>query len=391
MKKLKDLLNFDYKQYYQQLKDALENENTSNKKTLHKRHTRYFEEQQNKELIIGGVVLFLIVIIIFSIGYYFLILSPNMEEIQNEKNIKINEVNSLFKDNMTDSSSKQAIISRINSANSVEEVDSIDVDSMAYPILKNELLDQINQYKDKYDRVQVNVNDTADIMSVKNASEYINLSTAHELADTHIERVDSVIIPLSINRKQAASGLLNVGDVIDIYKNNQNMSTDSQDNDENNSLNNTTSENDSTSEVTDVSNNEEYSNNSDTNKLVGGCIVVSILRSKDSGSIDSNMEVSESPNTRNITQTNSMDIQELLESESAGALDENQLNLLLDNYGYRLSNYERTSNLGDLDVDYIIMVEVPRDSVDDVISNMDNLIITIPTYDAPRWVNLTSN
>ena len=67
---------------------------------------------------------------------------------------------------------------------------------------------------------------------------------------------------------------------------------------------------------------------------------------------------------------------------------ESQLNLLLTEYGTRLSDYERTSNLGNLDVEYIIMVEIPRDSVVAVISNMDNIILTIPTYNAPLWVDL---
>ena len=61
---------------------------------------------------------------------------------------------------------------------------------------------------------------------------------------------------------------------------------------------------------------------------------------------------------------------------------------MLDAYGVRLANYERTSNIGDLDVEYIIMVEVSRDSVENLIENMDNIILTIPTYDAPSWVEL---
>lgn len=78
----------------------------------------------------------------------------------------------------------------------------------------------------------------------------------------------------------------------------------------------------------------------------------------------------------------------MLSSKAIGVLDESQLNLLLTEYGTRLSDYERTSNLGNLDVEYIIMVEIPRDSVVAVISNMDNIILTIPTYNAPLWVDL---
>ena len=56
------------------------------------------------------------------------------------------------------------------------------------------------------------------------------------------------------------------------------------------------------------------------------------------------------------------------------------------NYGVRLSNFERMSNLGDLDSEYIILLEVPQSDVNFVINNMDNLILTIPTDFAPNWV-----
>ena len=91
---------------------------------------------------------------------------------------------------------------------------------------------------------------------------------------------------------------------------------------------------------------------------------------------------------RNLSQKNVIEVEEVLSSKAIGVLDESQLNLLLTEYGTRLSDYERTSNLGNLDVEYIIMVEIPRDSVVAVISNMDNIILTIPTYNAPLWVDL---
>ena len=58
----------------------------------------------------------------------------------------------------------------------------------------------------------------------------------------------------------------------------------------------------------------------------------------------------------------------------------------LDSYGVKLSDYERMSNLGELDSEYIILLEVPRNDVDFIINNMDNLILTIPTQFAPDWV-----
>ena len=184
-----------------------------------------------------------------------------------------------------------------------------------------------------------------------------------------IEAVDSVIIPLSINRKQAASGLITEGNSVDIYKTGSNAQVESESLEENQSQ-------------------EDNIITSRTTKIVGGSQIVSILRSKDSAVIEQNLEMSEYPKSRNISQLSSLDIQQILSSKAAGTYDEQQIKILLDDYGTRLSNYERTSRIGELDVEYIIMLEVPRDSVEYLIDNMDNIILTIPTYDAPSWVKL---
>ena len=66
--------------------------------------------------------------------------------------------------------------------------------------------------------------------------------------------------------------------------------------------------------------------------------------------------------------------------------DNDALNSYLIKYGVRLSNFERMSNLGDLDCQYILLLEVPRGDVNFIINNMSNLILTIPTDFAPNWV-----
>ncbi|OED29942.1 DUF515 domain-containing protein [Methanosphaera sp. WGK6] len=378
MKKSVEQIKSKLKLLYNQLDDLLFVENNFNKKSLRKRNLENLTNQ-NKELFTGIVVVFLILTILFSICYYFLIFSPNMAELNTQKSIKINEVNSIFEDNLSDNSVKQALLSRIDSASSMEELEQIDVEDMAYPVLKNQLLDQLDQVKDKYNRVELTFNGTSNIMSVGNATVYINSSTTHELADMKINKVDSVIIPISINRKRAASGLVREGDVVDIYMNNMN-NMESSELSENENVSNNSSVN---------STNLFQSTNNQTSKLVGGSIIVSILRSKDSGSIDSNIEFAQS-NLTNISQSSNLDIEQILSSKSVGSLNDSQLGLLLNNYGWRLSDYERLANLGDLDVEYIIMVEVPRDSVENILKNMDNIILTIPTYDAPSWVNLSS-
>ena len=59
---------------------------------------------------------------------------------------------------------------------------------------------------------------------------------------------------------------------------------------------------------------------------------------------------------------------------------------MLRSYGIKLSNYEREINLGDLDAEYMLLVEVPQDKVTFIINNMDSIILTIPTAKAPEWM-----
>ena len=59
---------------------------------------------------------------------------------------------------------------------------------------------------------------------------------------------------------------------------------------------------------------------------------------------------------------------------------------MLKSYGVKLSNYERQINLGDLDAQYMLLIEAPQDKVNYILNNMDNIVLTIPTSEAPDWM-----
>lgn len=368
-KKLEKLLN-----------DDNENENT----LFHNRHSKY-KNDEKKEFTVG-IIIILAIILIASIGYYFLFFQPAMQELNNAKNNKINEVNMLFTNDLTVDPNKQAIISQIDSASSIEEVNNIDVNAMAYPILKKHLQEQINTSKDKYNRIQFNYNNTTTIMDVDDANNKLKSMDANELTLTNITKVDTVIVPLSITRKQAASGLIKESDIVDIYKISNN-SNDVQENMET-KQNNTTTQDVDSNNTTQIPITVQPKSTNDSSKIVGGSKIVSILRSKDSGTIDFNTQLGQTPKSRNYTQEIKTDVYQAILSKASGTLSEKEVKILMENYGWRLSEYERTSNIGDLNAEYLVMLEVPRESVEEILTNMDNLILTIPTYDAPSWVNL---
>ena len=359
MKDIKDKIE----QYYEEITNLFNTENES-PKLLHRKNV--LKKKKDEELITGIIVVSLIILIILSLAYYFLIFMPQQEQLDNLKQEKINKVNTLLPDD--EEHNKEAIIAEIERKNTREDLENLDVDAMIHPILKNKLLKDIKEYKDKYNRVEIHTDNTTDIMNTDNATSYINTCDVDTLSTVSVTQVDSVIIPLSINRKQAASGLVTEGDVVDIYKTSSQIQESS------------TEELDKNQTTT--------STQSSSSKVVGGSCVVSILRSKDSGSVEQTTEISQMPKSRNYLQTSSLDLEQIMSSKAAGVYSEKELKISLEDYGSRLANYERTSNIGELDAEYIIMLEVPRDSVEDLIDNMDNIILTIPTYDAPSWVNL---
>lgn len=382
MKRIKDLLKT---QKQSNIYEKLNFLKKDDKKQLSLEPGEY--DSEDEEFNIGLIVLILLVILILSLGYYLLILQPQMQELQEHKNIKTDQLNSIFNTSLDENGNKQAIQAQIDSAQTTQEVDNIDVYAQALPIIKNQLINDMADQKDKYGRVQILTDDTSNIYDTDEAKKYINSLNVEQLSRTSIQKVDTQIIPLSLNRKQAASGLITVGDTVDIYKKNSNTIQEEEISDDLES-------NQSSSEISDDTNDtqthEDISviENQTSNKLVGGATVVSILRSKDSGAVDSNTELNQYPHTRNYSQTIKTDIQQVLQSKASGTLDESQLKVIYEEYGYKLSNYERIANIGELDAEYIIMLEVPSDSVNELIDDMENIILTIPSYDAPSWVDL---
>ena len=91
-------------------------------------------------------------------------------------------------------------------------------------------------------------------------------------------------------------------------------------------------------------------------------------------------------NPHENTKTFSSDVLELLKGSIVKGYDEKETLEMLKDYGIKLSNYERQINLGDLNAQYMLLIETPQDKVNYVINNMDNIMLTIPTSQAPEWM-----
>ena len=332
------------------------------------------------------VVILLISLVLISSLFYFFVYQPFQSELNLEKNSKLNELNTLYKGPLELNSNAYTLENRINTAYDIEEIKSIDILRFATKDWRIYHSSKIVSCKDDFGRVMMSYGENKDIiMSVKDANDFVKDNDAKILSNVQFERVNTVIVPISLSRLQATAGLISVGSVVDVYSLNDNSSEPIDDYE-------STDEN-----LSSVQSNETIGNGSsektEEDPIVSGATVLAILRSKDSGLVDSTVSKSKTIIKGNETKpfentvSYSSDVEELLKSSVLNSSNVNDaLDSYLMNYGVRLSNFERMSNLGDLDSEYIILLEVPHSDVNFIINNMDNLILTIPTDFAPNWV-----
>ena len=116
------------------------------------------------------------------------------------------------------------------------------------------------------------------------------------------------------------------------------------------------------------------------------------MRYEENGEIDSEYSKSEmivegnSTNPNENTKGFSSDVLEMIKGAIINGYDEKKTFELLEGYGVKLSNYERQINLGDLDAQYMLLIETPQDKVNFILNNMENIVLTIPTSEAPDWM-----
>jgi hypothetical protein len=236
---------------------------------------------------------------------------------------------------------------------------------------------QVNTLKDNYSRVQVNYNNSGTqqtiIMKVSDAQTLISQSDAAVLSNMVITTPNTVAIPLILTRLQAAGGVINVGDSVDIYLNSNGTTAVQSANQTNQSSVSTQS--------------------SGSTPIVSGATVLAILRSEsDSGTITASLTESQSiaenqiSSNSSTSQTSGTDVDQLLRAAASNTWDPTTINALLDNYGYNLNNLERVSNLGDLNAQYLVILEIPQQNAMTVIQNMNSLQLVVPTESAPTWM-----
>ena len=317
------------------------------------------EEKKRK---IGVIISTIIIITLVVSAYYFIIYEPTQEQLSIAKTTKLNELHDLYSGALATSPNALLLENKINDAQSPEEIETINILTPATKDWKSYHKKSIGLNQDRYNRTMaVYENESKNtIIPISEATEILNENDATVLSKIKFEEPNTVSVPILVSRLQAGAGLVKVGSVVDIYTN-YNSSDDN------------------------------YTTNSSAPKI-SGCTVLSIMRYEENGEIDS--EYSKTKMTvrgndtypRENTRGFSSDVLEMIKGAIVNGYDENETYKMLEDYGVKLSNYEREINLGDLDAQYMLLIETPQEKVNYVLNNMDNIVLTIPTSEAPDWM-----
>ncbi|MDO5861145.1 DUF515 domain-containing protein [Methanobrevibacter sp.] len=318
--------------------------------------------ENEKKRKIGIIITILILLTLIISSYYFLIYEPTQKELSLEKTAKLNELHELYSGALTTSPNAMILENKIENGKSIAELEMINIIGPATKDWKSYHQKSIKTNIDKYNRTMaVYSNESKNvIMSQNEAIELVNENDAHILSKIQFEKPNTVSVPILISRLQAGAGLVNVGSVVDIYTN----------------LNNT----------------EEEIDLNKTSPDISGCTVLSIMRYEENGEIDSEYSKSNTivsgnnTNPHENTKKFSSNVLEMIKGSIMKGYSEKETLQMLKDYGVKLSNYERQINLGDLDAQYMLLIETPQDKVSYMINNMDNIILTIPTTNAPDWM-----
>ena len=318
--------------------------------------------ENEKRRKIGVVITLIILTTLIISSYYFIIYEPYQKEFSLEKTTKLNELHELYSGALTTSPNAMALENEIENGKSIEEVERINIVSPATKDWKSYHQKSIRSSLDKYNRTMaVYSNESKNIiMSEEDALKIVNGNDAKILSKIQFQKPNTVSVPVLVSRLQAGAGLIRVGSIVDVYSN----------------LNNT---------------NEDF-NSSNTSADISGCTVLAIMRYEENGEVDS--EYSKSNTIVNGNTTNphentkkfSSNVLEMIKGSIMNGYNEDKTFKMLRDYGVKLSDYERQINLGDLDAEYMLLIETPQDKVTFMINNMDNIVLTIPTANAPDWM-----
>ncbi|MFH1773872.1 MAG: DUF515 domain-containing protein [Methanobacteriota archaeon] len=332
--------------------------------------------------LVGILVIMVFIGLISLLGYSFLF-KPVKEKIEVEdtalaqaKAQKINYINDAFAGLPARYMSDRAqLINQVNQAATVSQVQEIDFSTPASNAWRSYTLEKVNEIARKTEKIEMEVG--KDIYrELATIRQKISLLSYAELKTAVVRELRAEYVPIRLLREQAAMGLAEPGNIVNIY----------------------------------------FKNGSSIAVLAKDAKVVAVLRAKASGSINlaetekktdtgggiegygtaaslsigatsaaltGSYEGSTGLKMRQSETAYTVNIEELQKAAAASKLPESYIKEVLANYGLKLNAIERETNIGDLGVEYLMLFEVSNKEAPELVlralssEDRKNIFVTI--------------
>lgn len=331
--------------------------------------------------IVGFAVIFIFLASVFYLGYTFLgkpkeevvVEKPPLDELK-AKTIK--DIKAAFEGLPAGYAvERESLIEQVNKAETKESVAEIDYAKAATKAWRSYLIDKMNKLFETTQEVELKVGEEP-YRDREAILQKINQLSYAELKKTVLREAGVEYVPIRLSRQQAVGGLAEPGDVVNIY----------------------------------------YKNQSKIVKLARDASVMAVLRGKSSGSIQlseserkvdtgggiegygtatslgigstgasltGSYEGSTGLKIRQTETTYNVDVEEIQKAAAASKLPESYIEEVLANYGLKLNTIERETNIGDLDIEYLLLFEVRGEEAPELVlralsdTDRQNIFVTI--------------
>ena len=145
---------------------------------------RLLNKDNSSKNLFGKITFLLIFLVLISSIFYFFVYQPFQDELNLERNSKLNELNALYKGPLEINENYYTLENRINHAYDIEELKSIDVMRSATKDWRMYHSSKIVSCKDDFGRVMMSYGDNKNIiMSVKDANDFVGDNDAKILSN----------------------------------------------------------------------------------------------------------------------------------------------------------------------------------------------------------------
>lgn len=347
--------------------------------------TRPLEDALRRKRIarsVGLAVIFLFIASVSYAGYVFLV-KPKEAEIEKQalsleelKTKKISGIEAAFAGLPASYAVvKDELISNVKKAGTPREVEGVDHTKAADTAWRGYVTDSYNKIAETTPDVELRVGEEP-FRGRETILQKIRQLSYSDLKNVLIKEVGIEYVPIRVKRSQAVGGLAEPGDTVNIYYKNTSGIFKLAKNAKVTAL-----LRGSTSGSINLAENERKS---DTGGGVEGYGTASSLGIGSTGAtLSGSYEGSTGLKIRQTETTYTVNIVEIQKAAAASKLSKSYIEEVLSNYGLRLNTIERETNIGDLDIEYLVLFEVRDDEapalVSRVLSDTDraNLFVTI--------------